>query len=115
MARIIRQDPSRTQPGTQLSVSVSTIPYACLRSSPLFDSIPNHTDALRTMDDIRLRLLDEFNVEANRIEAVLTLTQGIPLIKQYDLAKSFLHQVQQEQALIPNHTFTNGSFIDELD
>ena len=67
------------------------------------------------MDDIRLRLMDEYHVEANRIEAVLTLTQGLPLTKQYDLAKSFLHQVQQEQALIQNHTFTNGSFIDEFD
>ncbi len=79
------------------------------------DSITNNIDQFRTIDDIRLRLIDEYHIEQTRIEAVLTLTQGLPLIKQYELSKSFLNQVQQERTLNHNNTFINGSFINEFD
>ncbi len=79
------------------------------------DSIPNNCDQFRTVEDIRLRLIDEHHVEQTRIEAALTLTQGLSLIKQYELAKSFLNQVQQEQGLNHTNTFINGSFINEFD
>lgn len=73
-------------------------------------------DYFRTVDDIRLRLIDELQIEHNRIDAALTLTQGLPFTKQYELAKSFLNQVQQEQSLNHNNnTFVNGSFVNELD
>ncbi|CAF3034606.1 unnamed protein product [Rotaria sp. Silwood2] len=87
-------------------------------ASPILDSITNNTDQLRTIDDIRLRLIDECHIEQIRIEAALTLTQGLPLMKQYELAKSFLYQIQQEQTLNNNNnnnTFINGSFVNELE
>ncbi len=73
------------------------------------------TDQFRTSDDIRSRLIDEYHFEHNRIDAALTLTQGLPLIKQYELSKSFLNQIQQEQTSNHNNTFINGSFINEFD
>ncbi|CAF4517452.1 unnamed protein product [Rotaria sp. Silwood1] len=87
-------------------------------ASPVLDSITNNNDQFRTIDDIRLRLIDEHHIEQIRIEAALTLTQGLSLIKQYELAKSFLNQIQQEQALNHNNhnnTFINGSFVNELE
>lgn len=84
-------------------------------SSPISDPTTNHTDQFRTIDDIRLRLIDEHHTEQARVEAALILTQGLPLIKQYELAKSFLTQVQQEQILNHNNTFINGSFVNEFD
>jgi hypothetical protein len=60
--------------------------------------------------------MDELHHEATRIEAALTLTHGLPLVKQYELAKSFLQRVEQEQSLTNNHhTFVNGSFVNEFD
>lgn len=75
----------------------------------------DNSDPFRTIDEIRSRLMDEFHLETNRIEAALTLTQGLSLTKQYELAKSFLHQIQHEQTSNQHHTFVNGSFINELD
>jgi len=59
--------------------------------------------------------MDEYHHEQTRIEAALTLTNGLSLLKQYELAKSFLHRVQQEQSLTNHHTFVNGSFVNEFD
>ncbi|CAF0912408.1 unnamed protein product [Adineta steineri] len=84
-------------------------------ASPISESITNTNDQFRTTDDIRLRLIDEHHFEQARIEAALTLTQGLPLMKQYELAKSFLNQIQQEQTSNHNNTFINGSFINEFD
>ncbi len=81
--------------------------------SPVLDSI--NSDQFRTIDDIRLRLIDEHHIEQTRIDAALTLTQGLPFTKQYELAKSFLNQIQQEQPINNNNTFINGSFINEFD
>jgi hypothetical protein len=78
----------------------------------------NNIDQFRTIDDIRSRLIDEHHFEHTRIDAALTLTQGLPLIKQYELSKSFLNQIQQEQTFNNNNnnnTFINGSFINEFD
>jgi hypothetical protein len=83
------------------------------------DSITTNIDQFRTIDDIRLRLIDECHIDQTRIDAALTLTQGLPLLKQYELSKTFLNQIQQEQTLINhnnnNNTFINGSFINEFD
>jgi hypothetical protein len=73
------------------------------------------TDRFRTKDDIRLRLIEQYPTETNRIDAALALTHGLLLIRQYELAKSFIYQVQQEQNSQPNHTFVNGSFVNEFD
>lgn len=75
-----------------------------------------NVDRFRTMDDVRLQLIADCPTELSRVEAAICLTQGLSLMKQYDLAKSFLQQVQHEQ-LLPtnNHTFVNGSFVNELD
>ena len=75
----------------------------------------NTKDQFYTMDDVRLRLINEHSIEHTRIEAALTLTQGLSFIKQYELAKSFLNLVQQEQALNHDNTFINGSFVNELE
>jgi len=71
---------------------------------------------LRTIDDIRSRLTSENNFDRTRIDAVLILTQGLSLSKQYEMSKLFLNQVKhaQEQLLNHNHTFINGSFINEI-
>src|SRR5690349_18460111 len=88
----------------------------CFSFSPILDVTINNTDQFRTIDDIRLRLIDEHHFEQTRVEAALILTQNLPLIKQYELAKSFLNQVQQEQTLNHNNnSFINGSFINEFD
>ncbi|CAF3270840.1 unnamed protein product [Rotaria socialis] len=85
-------------------------------ASPILDPATNTNEQFRTIEDIRVRLIDEHTTEQPRIEAVLTLTQGLPLMKQYELAKSFLRQVQQEQqSLNQNNTFVNGSFVNELE
>jgi len=51
----------------------------------------------RTTDDIRNRLMTENNFDQTRIEAVLILTQGLELSKQYEISKLFLNQVKYEQ------------------
>lgn len=85
-------------------------------SSLLLDTAAsNNGDALRTVDDIRSRLIEEHPLEHVRIDAALTLTNGLSLSKQYELARAFLAQVQQEQAASQNHTFVNGSFVNEFD
>jgi hypothetical protein len=86
----------------------------------LFSPVPpdpatNNIDQFRSIDDIRLRLTDEYHFEQARIEAALTLTQGLSLAKQYELSKLFLNQIQQEQTLNHNNTFINGSFVNEFD
>ncbi len=84
--------------------------------SPVLDSITNNPEQFRTIDDIRLRLSDEYHhIEQTRIDAALILTQGLPLLKQYELSKSFFNQIQQEQTLNHHNTFINGSFINEFD
>jgi len=83
--------------------------------SPVLDSITNNNEQFRTIDDIRLRLIDEYHIDQTRIDAALILTQGLPLLKQYELSKSFLNQIQQEQPLNHLNTFINGSFINEFD
>ncbi|CAF3891899.1 unnamed protein product [Rotaria magnacalcarata] len=84
-------------------------------ASPILDPATNTNEQFRTIEDIRVRLIDEHTIEQPRIEAVLILTQGLPLMKQYELAKSFLRQVQQEQqSLNQNNTFVNGSFIKKM-
>lgn len=77
------------------------------------DSTVNNTDQFRTIDDIRLRLIDEHHIEQTRIEAALNLTQGLPLLKQYELAKSFLNQIKHELTLNHNNIFVNGSFVND--
>jgi hypothetical protein len=66
-------------------------------------------------ETLRTRLYGDFPTESTRIDAALALTQGLPLARQYELAKSFVSQVQQEQSSHLNQTFINGSFINELD
>ncbi len=54
-------------------------------------------DQFRTIDDIRNRLITENTSDQTRIEAVLILTQGLALSKQYEMSKLFLNQVKYEQ------------------
>jgi hypothetical protein len=109
---IIKHDQSIQQLGKR-STCLSFISKASF--SFFFSPISDTSDQFRTVDDIRLRLMDEYHHEQTRIEAALTLTNGLSLLKQYELAKSFLHRVQQEQSLTNHHTFVNGSFINEFD
>jgi hypothetical protein len=63
-------------------------------------SLQNETISIgqfRTTDDIRNRLITENNFDQIRIEAVLILTQGLTLSKQYEISKLFLNQVKYEQ------------------
>lgn len=53
-------------------------------------------DQFQTIDDVRNRLISETNFDQTRIEAVLILTQGLILSKQYELSKLFLNQVKSE-------------------
>jgi len=58
---------------------------------------PISIDQFRTIDDIRNRLITENTSDQTRIEAVLILTQGLALSKQYEMSKLFLNQVKYEQ------------------
>ena len=82
----------------------------------LTTSLPT-SDQFRTSDDIRSRLNDEIPIDSSRIDAVLNLTQGLPLTKQYELSKTFLQQIQHElsSSNLHHQTFVNGSFINEFD
>lgn len=94
-----------------------------LFSSPLPDTTSNGIEQIRGVDDIRSRLIEEYSqLEQVRIDAVLTLTNGLPLTKQYELSKTFLTQIQHEQisntpppSSSSNNTFVNGSFVNEFD
>ena len=100
-----------------------SIPIIVSFSSPLPDTTPSSTEQFRSIDDIRSRLTEECSqLEQIRIDAVLTLTNGLPLAKQYELSKTFLRLIQHEQisntAPPPsstNNTFVNGSFVNEFD
>ncbi|CAF1180686.1 unnamed protein product [Rotaria sordida] len=73
----------------------------------------NKMDQFQTIDHIRNRLTSENNFDPKRIDAALTLTEGLSLSKQYKMAKLFLNQVKYEQAQLLNHnnTFINGLLI----
>jgi hypothetical protein len=66
-------------------------------SSVPSDPTTNSTDHFRTIDDIRSHLIAENNFDPTRIDAVLILTQGLTLSKQYEMCKLFLNQVKQGQ------------------
>ncbi|CAF4573521.1 unnamed protein product, partial [Rotaria sp. Silwood2] len=78
----------------------------------------NIIDQFQTIDDIRNRLIFENNFDIKRIEAVITLTEGLSLSKQYKMAKLFLNQVKYEQEQLlnnnNNNTFINGSLVNEI-
>lgn len=67
-------------------------------------------DQLRTIDDIRNYLLLETDFESERIEAALTLTEGLSIFKQYTMVKLFLNQVKCEQKRILNQKNNVFSF-----
>lgn len=71
--------------------------------NPLGPAAPpsNH---FQTTDDVRLQLIADFPTEVTRVDSAISLTQGLTLIKQYELSKSFLQQVQQEQLLPTNNS-----------
>ncbi|CAF1358192.1 unnamed protein product [Adineta steineri] len=62
------------------------------------------SDQFRTIDDIRNRLILENNIDQIRIEAVLILTQGLSLSRQYEMSKLFLNQVKHEQEKLSDHS-----------
>ncbi|CAF3098287.1 unnamed protein product [Rotaria sp. Silwood2] len=77
----------------------------------------NIIDQFQTIDDIRNRLIFENNFDIKRIEAAITLTEGLSLSKQYKMAKLFLNQVKYEQEQLlnnNNNTFINGSLVNEI-
>ncbi|CAF1226256.1 unnamed protein product [Adineta ricciae] len=92
-------------------------------ASPLPDTTSGGMEQFRSIDDIRSRLTEECSqIEQIRIDAVLTLTNGLPLTKQYELSKTFLTQIQHEQISntppppsSTSNTFVNGSFVNEFD
>jgi hypothetical protein len=59
-------------------------------------------NGIHSVDDIRNHLITENNFDQTRIEAVLILTQGLTLSKQYEMAKLFLNQVKYEQDQLLN-------------
>ena len=71
--------------------------------NPLAPAAPpsNH---FQTTDDVRLQLIADFPTEVTRVDSAISLTQGLTLIKQYELSKSFLQQVQQEKLLPTNNS-----------
>lgn len=97
---------------------LSTVSNEVISNSnrPVTESLTSSLDQFRSVDDIRSRLIDEISIEQSRIDAVLNLTQGLSLTKQYELSKAFLQQIQQEFSTHNHHqTFVNGSFINEFD
>ncbi|CAF3705405.1 unnamed protein product [Rotaria sp. Silwood1] len=71
----------------------------------------NTIEQFQTIDHIRNRLISENNFELRRIEAALKLTEGLSLLKQYQMAKLFLNQVKYEQEQLLNNNNNNNTFI----
>ena len=53
-------------------------------------------DEIESIDDIRSRLSAERGLNEMQIDALLTLTDGLLLSRQYALIKSFVDQLEEE-------------------
>ncbi|CAF0919005.1 unnamed protein product [Didymodactylos carnosus] len=83
-------------------------------SSESLNESSESTNYFRTTADVSRRLAEKDHFDPVRIQAALTLTGGLDLTKQYEMAKEFLNQVQQQHTPTINHnTFVNELFEQE--